>query len=252
MHWKLAIVVSCVLTAAGAVGLYAEDAERDQSLPAAESVSRSAGPTSTSLSKASADAERAAELTCGRNSLYLFLVLLGEPAPYSRLEELVPSRPEGTSILELRDAANRLGTGTAIYQIGMAELAECPKPVIAYFDRPPFSNPQDPNSQIGHFVVVLGVHERGVSVLGGRYGTRAVFRLKTFEDHWTGHILAPARTGSRWLNGAIMASVILCTAAGAWWWWRTRGRPNDAVQGSIPASVPSGQGSLESEPGISG
>jgi hypothetical protein len=143
---------------------------------------------------------------CGLNSLFVLLRLSGHDVTYDQTREVVPVGPSGTSLLELHQAASRLGVKTAVYQCSMAELVRLPKPVIAYI-RPPHPNLLD---RPGHYVVVLTADESGVEALDSTFAASYKYPTPMWEGEWSGHILAPLPARSwAW-------PLALTAAAGIW------------------------------------
>jgi hypothetical protein len=167
---------------------------------------------------------------CGLNSLFMLLRLSGHDVTYEQTRAAVPIGPMGTSLLELQQAASRLGAKTRLSQCSMAELKREPKPVIAYFLRATGGAVDGP----GHFVVVLKADDTGVEVFDNSYPTALwKYSVPHFEAQWSGHILGPAPP-------PIWARPLTLTAvAGVWisiglaYWrvrvWRRARAPNARV-----------------------
>jgi hypothetical protein len=140
---------------------------------------------------------------CGLNSLFLLLRLSGHHVTHEQVQAAVAVGPSGTSLLELQQAASRLGAKTLISRCSMAELLHRPKPVIAYFHL------KTPGTQdrTGHYVVVLGTDETGVEVIDGTFATSFKYPASQFEAEWSGHILALAPPQT-WVRPLALSAVL--------------------------------------------
>jgi hypothetical protein len=125
---------------------------------------------------------------CGLDSLFVFLRLSGHDVTYDQTRAAVPIGPMGTSLLELQQAASRLGANTTLSRCSMPELIHMPKPVIAYLPE----GTAGPKGSVGHFVVVLKADETGVEAADSAVATFLKYSPSQFEGEWSGHLLAPA------------------------------------------------------------
>jgi hypothetical protein len=152
---------------------------------------------------------------CGLNSLYLLLRLCGHDVTFEQTREAVPIGPSGTSLLELQQAASRLGARTTMSRCSMAELVQVPKPVIAHL------HPEMPDSQAdaGHFVVVVRADKDGVEAIDSTFAASFHYSVAHFESVWSGHILAPAppQTWARPLALTVVVGIWLGMGLACWW-----------------------------------
>jgi predicted double-glycine peptidase len=164
-----------------------------------------------------------AQRECGLNSLYLMLHLSGHDVTFDQVRTAVPVGPSGTSLLELRQAASRLGVRTAVRRCSMDELASLPKPVIAYF------HPKDPEPQgrPGHYVVVLRADTAGVEVIDGTLAASFRYSARHFEAEWSGHLLTPSPLWS-WVRPLALTAVAGAGVAFGLCCWRAPRRAEAA------------------------
>jgi hypothetical protein len=125
---------------------------------------------------------------CGPNSLYLLLGLNGIKVDASEIEKLVPLHQDGMSLTEMRDASNALGLRTKVMRLSLAELRHnFQSPFIAYlnFDQ--------------HYVVVIDVDEKTVTMLDGTTGDKEEVSITWLEKRWSGYVLMPESDSFPWL-----------------------------------------------------
>jgi len=93
---------------------------------------------------------------CGTNALFLLLELTGHPQPLETVLEHLPARhPDGFSMLELQQAAQRCGLRTVGRALTRQELP-LKRPVIAHLE--------PHGTSAGHFVVLVPVGRTGTMV----------------------------------------------------------------------------------------
>ncbi|MEW4526286.1 peptidase domain-containing ABC transporter [Maioricimonas sp. JC845] len=95
------------------------------------------------------------------------------------LRDLAGTDQEGTNLLGLAEAAERLGFVAHAVHATPAALTEVPLPAIAHTVT---------ESGIAHFVVLFRVGRRKVTIGDPAVGVKTVSR-KTFESEWTGNML---------------------------------------------------------------
>jgi len=173
-----------------------------------------------------------AQRECGLNSLYLMLRLTGHDVTFDQVREAVTVGPSGTSLLELRQAASRLGMRTAVQRCSMDELASLPKPVIAYFH----SKDPEPQGRPGHYVVVLRADAAGVEIIDGNLAASFWYNAGHFEAEWSGHVLTPSPLGS-WVRPLALTAVAgACVALGMSFWRARAVRPDGTAPRLLPPS----------------
>lgn len=172
---------------------------------------------------------------CGLDSLFVLLRLSGHDVTYEQTRAAVPVGPMGSSLLELQQAASRLGAKTTLSRCSMAELMHRPKPVIAYLKQA-----AGPEGGVGHFVVVVSADETGIEIADSAVATFLKYSPAEFEAEWSGHILAPAPAQS-WVRPLTLTAVV-----GVWLgiglvWWRARVFRR-AQAAPVPAALAQGEG----------
>lgn len=138
-------------------------------------------------------------LRCGCNSLYVYLRLRGVAVTYDTVLAEVPVSARGTSLVELRDAASRLGAEATIFSATGETLREFQCPVIAHLDPSP-----EWEQDHGHFVVFVPREDGRVVVIDGTTGeTKDCDPDELKRIGWSGYVLAPAQRTSALLGAAL-------------------------------------------------
>jgi hypothetical protein len=178
-----------------------------------------AGPRPTAATDADPpDFTLRARRECGLNSLYVLLRLCGHPVQYERLKAALAIAPNGSSLLQLRDAARVVGARTAIGKGTLEDLTRTRLPVLAHLDVSPFYD-ADRNEPYGHFVVVLGREGDDLRVLDGSFGMITLYPLSKFAARWSGHVLTYEGTaGLPWQPWAGVLAVIAGWLLWRWQW----------------------------------
>lgn len=150
------------------------------------------------------------KVECGRNALYMHLRLTGRQPDYDAVTRATPIGPQGTSLLELRDAARRLGVDAAAVTMTREQLIAAPKPVVVYFQQSPFTTQDE--LPTGHYVVVVGTTDTQVQSLDGSTGRLRTNTWHRFETRWNGYVLTENSGGGfskrlPWVGSAVMAAV---------------------------------------------
>jgi hypothetical protein len=152
-------------------------------------------------------------LACGANVLYLMLRMHGRPVTFREVEAAVRVGPEGTSLLELRDAAGRFGLPTRVRWCTINDLDRCPLPMIAHFKPIPgpagqATAPLDQSlGGTGHFVLVLEVTADRGKFIDGTHGRIEEFQRERFPGFWSGYILEVVPWTPAWWPWLVAATV---------------------------------------------
>jgi hypothetical protein len=141
-------------------------------------------------------------MVCGPNALYLLLRLDGLPVTYRDVVRELGSDDKPMSIVELRDAAARLGLSTRIRHCTLEDLDRCTVPFIAH-SKSDFGSVPDPDRQVGHFLVVLKVDDM-IHLIDGTTGEVREYPRRIFMNYWTGHLLEPRSEVWTWAWMAIL------------------------------------------------
>jgi hypothetical protein len=118
---------------------------------------------------------------CGLNALYLFLKGHGYSVNYRELERLVPIGPRGSSLLEMKKAATRLGVRVDVCKATPSALTSADLPFIAHY-----------HGQTGsgdHYVLVLGFDGSIVDLIDGTTALRRDVPIEHFRRDWDGYCL---------------------------------------------------------------
>ena len=179
---------------------------------------------------------------CGRNGLFMFLRQLGYDAPYSQIEQYVPMGPAGSSLLELRNAAGKLGVQLTIYKCEPTyrEATSLP-PCLALIRTRPQGEGAEETIFRGHYVLVERARRVGavdkIDFIDGSYGTRQTLPIEEFASIWTGYFLASSNSPwASWLRGASVAGVISLLGFCLWLFRRHAGQPGCLERHNGPAT----------------
>lgn len=149
---------------------------------------------------------------CGCNSLYVYLRLQGASVEYGTVLREVPVSAQGTNLVELRDAASRLGTETAVLSVTRNELRDLRCPVIAHLNS---SAQQEQN--LGHYVVLTPRGDGGITVIDGTTGNTVEYDPEAMEQAgWSGYVLAPPPRTSPLVLGAAGGVLLGACLSVAW------------------------------------
>jgi len=172
---------------------------------------------------------------CGRYGLFMLLRLLGHDIPYAEIERLVPVGLRGSSLLELRNAAEKLGIKLTIYKSEPTAREATRLPVCLALIGAEYRNGQNGERVMlqGHFVLVeqsSNTDGHGeLSLIDGLYGFRETMSGNDFASIWTGCYLtsSPSSFGALWPPVAIVlfAALLGCTI------WHIRRRKSTRTSG---------------------
>jgi ABC-type bacteriocin/lantibiotic exporter with double-glycine peptidase domain len=151
----------------------------------------------------------ATDYDCGTLSLSTLLSVAGKPADLAAIEAVLPPpKAGGYSMLELREAANRLGL--PLRAVAAREPGSWPeRPAIALLGR----------GEHGHFVVVrpVGHTNRLVQVIDSNAAPRVVDLAELMgSPEWTGRVLVSS-SGGRTAAGLLMIASGLVFVATTFW-----------------------------------
>jgi hypothetical protein len=129
-------------------------------------------------------------LLCGPNSLFVFLILSGHPNV--TLEELnITITKDGSSLLDLRDAAKKIGVDTEIRHYRPEQIDLVPLPAIGYFRTPGFSTlPR-------HFDVIYKVDSKWTYLINGTTGNKFKMLRSRLSYYWEGSVLIEKQSFAR-------------------------------------------------------
>jgi hypothetical protein len=136
---------------------------------------------------------------CGPNSLYMLLSLHDVPVNHRVIERYIPSRREGMSLLELKEASDALGLRSQVRRLTIDEFRRVfQSPAIAYLTK-----------DGAHYVVVIGMTDDSFVCLDGTTGQRNVLP----NQQWSGYVLM-ADSGHSLSWHLLVISVLACLVLG--------------------------------------
>lgn len=150
-------------------------------------------------------------MACGPNTLFMLLQLQGRPVTYQQVVRELGSDDKMTSMLELREAAARLGLSTRIRRCPLQNLDSCTVPSIAHTQGDYRQRPDIPS---GHYWLVLKVDEVFIHYIDGTYGEVMRVPRSKLSKSWNGYVLEPRPEGWTWsrtmmaLNGLGLLAVL--------------------------------------------
>ena len=160
--------------------------------------------------------------TCGRQSLYMFVRLLGHDVPYAEIERNVPVGLKGSSLLELQEAGRRLGIELSIYKCDPTCVESVRDTPCIVLIRAEYRKENGKKVMLqGHYVVTKPVSRVGnagqVNIIDGSLGYRQQLSDEDFASVWTGYYL----TSSPWYSSvcpawAVAVSVVCFLVLTIW------------------------------------
>ena len=135
---------------------------------------------------------------CGPNALYCMLRVNDRAVSYLQLLTFLSPAENGSSLEELRTAANHWGLSTTVYKLDRSSIGELRIPFIAHLAV------QD----LQHHVVVVGLAKDAVLIWDDEKGTaREVANERFFRD-WTGYVLSSGtRSTDRYIGGILLVEI---------------------------------------------
>ncbi len=128
---------------------------------------------------------------CGLNCLFVVAKLNGVDASLKSLEREVAPRANGeSSIADLERASKKLGLDPTSVRVGMDALGTIPLPAIVQLKS------RARQSDASHYVVLVGLHRRGVMLIDPPAGA-TLHPFAEFADDWTGVTVAFAGDRAR-------------------------------------------------------
>jgi|GEM_PF-6898445 len=95
---------------------------------------------------------------CGANSVFLVSALFGEAVPYSLCLHLLPPRDTGSTMLEVKEALERLGFSVTARSLGARELSRVKETCVAWLPSAiEVRTPSGDRYRLGHFFVIRPV-----------------------------------------------------------------------------------------------
>jgi hypothetical protein len=156
---------------------------------------------------------------CGVYALYSYLRCMGHEVEYATVSDSLTPSDRGNSLVEIRDAARRLGVHLEIRKTSPDDIATMRQgPFIAHMrkDRIREGRPAEP-AYDGHYVVVLPAESwrrpNEVDVVDGTYGCVDAYSFSGFPRLWTGYYLTEKGSwaDSKWIDIGLLFVVLALT-----------------------------------------
>jgi predicted double-glycine peptidase len=119
-------------------------------------------------------------VTCGIQCVYLLCKLHDVSVDINHLLKTISYKEGGTSMLDLKKAAENLGFTCQGYEVSFAKLRQLPLPAIVHLKR-------------SHYLVLLSVGPKTVKVADPPSRSLEIGH-KEFIDEWSGHVLTCERS----------------------------------------------------------
>jgi ABC-type bacteriocin/lantibiotic exporter with double-glycine peptidase domain len=141
----------------------------------------------------------------------MLLLAYGKSPAFEEVVRYLPITEEkGVSLLELRNAAERLGLPCDVRRFNPTaeDLARCPLPVLLHLSK------YYVNDSTGHYVLVYKVvpsgEANGVWFVDSLNGKKVRFRPEAMPDFWSGFVLVPKQS-------LTIAGTSIVAASGIFW-----------------------------------
>ncbi|HLX72684.1 MAG TPA: cysteine peptidase family C39 domain-containing protein [Verrucomicrobiae bacterium] len=153
-------------------------------------ISYSAWASEPGISPQAGEIYRVEALKCGRNSLFMFLILSGHPEV--TMDELasLSGTEEGVSLSSICEMAKRHNVNAEVRHYSPGEAGSIPLPAIIQLD---FGGP-DPSIRTLHFVVLYRVNSDEGLVLDGTTGFKEQISAAKLTQLWTGYAMVERRS----------------------------------------------------------
>src|SRR5487761_1202409 len=125
---------------------------------------------------------------CGVNALYVYLRLNKIDRRFADVVKATRATANGSSMLDLKDAAARLGLPSEVRQCSSSDLLSQTPPLIARCSA-------TTSSPSGHYVVITSytTDARKLTYIDSVTSLENVRQLAVFAKKWTGYVLVPRR-----------------------------------------------------------
>jgi hypothetical protein len=202
-------VAACLAIAVFAVTVYAGESsphKEGRAAPTQVTLKMAGTPKNVTADKEMDPSVWRTGQLCGANSVYLVLKLLSpHPPEYEVIRQELPSRDEGTSIVEMRQVLNEHGVAADILRAAPRDLELHHGPVIAHW--------QQEIEKPGHYVVVLETSTDGMRIVDGTTGSMSVIPRADFLRLWSGVLLVPRQEQQLWawlgaFAGGILVAIV--------------------------------------------
>lgn len=156
-------------------------------------------------SEAGNGAPRPETVICGPNAVYLLLAAYGYTVEPSFVDALVPSHPQGMSLLEVRNALRARGLDCEISEFSPVQFAQIHRPVILYCASAHWNG--------GHYLVATPVGGDSVQTIDPTTGRLFVSSLAKLPNTWGGIVILPKLTSRLFDVRKIILSILFTLVA---------------------------------------
>ncbi len=118
---------------------------------------------------------------CGPNAVYMLLRMLQMDCTYQQVSNQIPVSQDGASLLDMRDALNKLGCPSRVAKATPSQLSTISLPAIAHVETG--------SQTTGHYVLITQVGEKFVRVIDGSTAVSTNMTMSEFQAKWTGFLL---------------------------------------------------------------
>ena len=143
------------------------------------------------------------QLRCVPNSIFVFSILVGHPMIDPGELNNIPSSAHGSSFLDLRLAATKVGLQTEIRKYKPQDYDSLPLPAIVQLKN--YNNSLVPY----HFNVIYKIDSGHIYMLDGTTGFKLAFRRSRFSNFWTGYAMIQGGIFNNWGMNQVPRSVLM-------------------------------------------
>lgn len=144
-------------------------------------------------------------LSCGPNSLFIFLILSGRRNVSREQLESIPISSSGSSLLDLQRAAKQFNCNVNIRKVEAEEVDLINLPAIGQFRTGP-SVSSDPL----HFNVIYKVDTDRIYLLDGTTGFKFYIKRAKLQNLWTGFVLSEKKDFLTSIGAAGWQVLLIC------------------------------------------
>jgi hypothetical protein len=144
-----------------------------------------------------------AERSCGRRSLFTWLMLTGRSVTLEEVNAAVPVSEQGTSLEQLQQAAKHWSVNLDAVRINYADLEKIPLPSIAHIWLGERSS-----SPVGHYIILLSVTPNSVAYADSAGFSVGKMSREQFASLWSGYLLIQHDAFANWLKASSIAIAV--------------------------------------------
>lgn len=159
-------------------------------------------------------------LSCGIRAAWSFARCCGVPVAYSDIERQFTVGKYGVSLADIARVLERSGFTCSVRQVSPSDLTNMICPIVAHL------RPEGDRVVMGHYVVVVEIDDRGLTVIEPTVAVRQRWPWRFFSDRWTGHCVMRSAasnwrqrfTGLLWMVGWGTLCLYICLRSGSGSW----------------------------------